>query len=204
MKIGPLYSRGFSRQTRYSNLSVGCEAVLFRRLFGSVDKGCGDGGLAVAKSAIAWTDAGMLVHLKAFGFKLGAQEAGEAPVVHHASAHGDGADSYSRSRRGSHAHETVGNGGVEARGDPGFTYTAVQIVQKFLPQRRDLEPKRLAGLSFTALLFDLITVDVFGLADGDAFEFDGGLRFVIDGAAIQYNCRDGIEKPPEAGCERRI
>ena len=59
-------------------------------------------------------------------------------------------------------------------------------------------------LCIAAVQRDFIAIDIIGFVDGDTFEFDGGLRFVVDGAAIQHHGGDGIEEPAQAGCERRI
>ena len=49
-----------------------------------------------------------------------------------------------------------------------------------------------------AVTLEFISGDAVGLVDGNAFEFDGGLRFVVHFAAIENDGSDSIEEAAQA------
>ena len=59
--------------------------------------------------------------------------------MHHAAAHRDGAMPVADRAAFSCAHKCLCDSGVKAGSDSGFADSALQIVQQFMPQGRDLE-----------------------------------------------------------------
>src|SRR4051812_1938491 len=100
--------------------------------------------------------------------------------MHHAAAHRYGIYTRRVASGNGCARKALCDSGVKARRDAGFADSSVHILQQFMPKPRETDDDRLVRLRIPAVKTNFIAVEVVGLVNSHALEFDGGLRFIID------------------------
>ena len=86
---------------------------------------------------------------------------------------------------------------MEFRGDTGLGDVGAEIADEGAPQGccGDLHGNLCGPVACDQFHFVCGNVGLVGFGDGEAFEFDGGLGFVVDGGALEEDGGDCVEEP---------
>ncbi len=141
----------------------------------------------------------MLVDVEAFLFEACAKEAGEAAIVETASAEGDVGDAGLNAGVSDGIDQSLDEIRVKLSCDLRGLYAGAQVVKDSVPKLvRFQESDIRATLFFPKLEKIALTRGAVEGVMREAFEFNGGLCFVVNLAAAEDESGDGVEEAAAA------